>query len=160
MIHTPPHNRIEAVILDDATLGSVSAKIRHEREVVTADLIADNNFSLQESQPEGPYSLHLALSENRLLLDVSASGQPATRVTLPLKPLRAIIRDYFLICESYTKVLEASDPRKVEAIDMGRRGVHNEGSELLKELLQPEITVDFDTARRLFSLICVLHMKG
>lgn len=151
---------IATIVLDSLTLAGVSGKIQSEREVAIADLIAENYFALQEGAVSGPYALTLTLSENRLIIDVAAQGQAAARIPLPLKPLRTIIRDYFLICESYAKVVEAADPRKVEAIDMGRRGVHNEGSELLKELLEPEVRVDFDTARRLFSLICVLHMKG
>ncbi len=158
MTHTHNFSHINTVTLDETTLGSVTAKIRHEREVAIADLIADNAFSLP-GKAAGPYGLHLALSDNRLLIDITANEQFASRIPLPLTPFRTIIRDYFLICESYAKVVGAADPRKVEAIDMGRRGIHNEGSELLKELLQPEISMNFDTARRLFSLICVLHMK-
>lgn len=152
--------RIEKISLDDITLAGISDKIRNERDVAIADIIAENYFAMLGEGEEGPYSLHLALSENRLRLDVTTANQITKRVLLPLKPLRTIIRDYFLICESYAKVVEAADPRKVEAIDMGRRGVHNEGSELLKLLLEPQVKVDFDTARRLFALICVLHMKA
>lgn len=152
--------RIEKISLDDITLAGISDKIRNERDVAIADIIAENYFAMLGEGEEGPYSLYLALSENRLRLDVTTANQITKRVLLPLKPLRTIIRDYFLICESYAKVVEAADPRKVEAIDMGRRGVHNEGSELLKLLLEPQVKVDFDTARRLFALICVLHMKA
>lgn len=159
MTHTP-HHFIEKILLDPVTLAGITEKIRNEREVVIADLIAENSFILPQGSSDGPYALYLSLSENRLIMDIEAAGQMISRVVLPLKPLRAIVRDYFFICESYDKVVQAADPRKIEAIDMGRRGLHNEGSELLKELLEPEAIVDFDTARRLFSLICVLHMKG
>lgn len=156
---TSPH-RIDHVFLDDLTLAGQTETMRCEREVAIADLTAENYFSLEDSTTEGPYSLYLALSENRLVINVQCpQGTTQARIALPLKPLKTVIRDYFMICESYKEVVNMADTRKMEAVDMGRRGVHNEGAETLKELLEPRAKIDFDTARRLFALICVLHLK-
>jgi uncharacterized protein (UPF0262 family) len=109
----------------------------------------------------GPYALHLSIQESRLVFDVRREdGTPLTAHLLSLTPFRRIVKDYFLICDSYYKAIRTSTPSQIEAIDMGRRGLHNEGSELLMERLKEKIEIDFDTARRLFTLICVLHWKG
>jgi uncharacterized protein (UPF0262 family) len=109
----------------------------------------------------GPYNVHLSIEEGRLVFDIrSSTSDKKSKVVLSVAPLRGVIRDYFLICESYYEALKANNtPHKLEAIDMGRRGMHNEGAEKLVELLEGKITVDFPTARRLFTLICVLHIK-
>jgi len=108
----------------------------------------------------GPFHLRIGLEENRLVLDLRTTDEsPLDRLTLPLQPFRGIIRDYFLICESYYKAIRTATPSRIEAIDMGRRGLHNEGSELLRERLAEKVEMDLDTARRLFTLICVLHIR-
>ena len=109
----------------------------------------------------GPYALHLSITENRLVFDIrQQDGAPLMAHLLSLTPFRRIVKDYFMICDSYYKAIRTATPTQIEAIDMGRRGLHNEGSELLQERLKEKIDVDFDTARRLFTLICVLHWKG
>ena len=109
----------------------------------------------------GPFHLHLGIEENRLILDVRReNGDSLERITLPLTPFRGIVKDYFLICESYFNAIRRSTPSQIEAIDMGRRGRHNEGSEMLRERLADKVTVDLNTARRLFTLLCVLHIRG
>ena len=109
----------------------------------------------------GPYRLRLSVEENRLIFDIRLEGdEEHGKVMLSLTPFRRIIKDYFLICESYYDAIKSAAPAQIEAIDMGRRGLHNEGSTLLKERLSGKIDMDFDTARRLFTLICVLHIKG
>jgi uncharacterized protein (UPF0262 family) len=137
-----------------------SPDVEHERAVAIYDLIEDNVFA-PAGDAQGPYNLHLSIAENRLLFDIrSERDEPVTTVTLPLQPFRRIVRDYFAICESYYEAIKTASPSKIEAIDMGRRGLHNEGSELLRDRLEGKIEVDFDTARRLFTLICVLHIRG
>lgn len=136
-----------------------SPEIENERNVAIADMLDENSFE-PTCMCAGPYDLLLGVEENRLILDIQGQGEDATkRVVLSTQPLRRIIRDYFMICESYYEALKMTSPGKLEAIDMARRGVHNEGSEVLKEVLKDRIVVDFQTARRLFTLICVLHIK-
>ena len=149
------------ITLDERSVVRRNPDVEHERAVAIYDLLEENHFA-PVGDYEGPYSLHLALEENRLLFDIRTEDdeQRLGVVTLPLSPFRRIIRDYFTICESYFQAIKTASPSKIEAIDMGRRGLHNEGSELLKERLDDKITVDFDTARRLFTLICVLHIRG
>jgi uncharacterized protein (UPF0262 family) len=152
-------NHIASVTLDKATLGTATPKLQHERALAIAELIEGSYFSPKEAIT-GPYHLTFALLENRLVIAIDSAGEAGhTKIALPLKPLKMIIKDYNFICESYAKALETADPRKIEAIDMGRRGLHNEASELLSELLEDKVALDFDTARRLFTLIVVLHMK-
>jgi len=110
---------------------------------------------------DGPYHLHLAVQENRLQFDVRDTTEKKLRdIILSLTPFRTIVKDYFMICESYYDAIKKLSPSQIEALDMGRRGLHNEGSELLRERLEGKIEIDFDTARRLFTLICVLHIRG
>jgi uncharacterized protein (UPF0262 family) len=130
----------------------------HERNVAIADLLDENRFEPKCMQ-DGPYDIVLGVSDGRLVLDVNSVNGKTSRVLLSIAPLRGIIRDYFMICESYYDALKDASCGKIEAIDMGRRGIHNEGSELLQEVLKDRIVVDFPTARRLFTLICVLHLK-
>jgi uncharacterized protein (UPF0262 family) len=152
--------RLIKVTLDEGSIGRSSADIEHERAVAIYDLLEDNSFAPVE-HGGGPYALHLSISENRLVFDIrQEDGAPVMAHLLSLTPLRKIVKDYFLICDSYYKAIRTSTPSQIEAIDMGRRGLHNEGSELLMERLKEKIAVDFDTARRLFTLICVLHWKG
>lgn len=150
--------RIREIVLDESSLRARSAEIEHERTIALNDLRHENSFSLTEN-PGGPYDVTLRVEEARLVFDVQPAGGHATKITLSIQPLKSTIRDYFLICESYYEALKEAKPHRLEAIDMGRRGIHNEGSERLIEMLAGKISVDFPTARRLFTLICVLHLK-
>jgi uncharacterized protein (UPF0262 family) len=155
-----PRRRLVKVTLDEGSIGRSSPDIEHERAVAIYDLIEDNSFA-PAAHDGGPYTLQLSITENRLAFDVrEESGTPVIAHLLSLTPFRRIVKDYFLICDSYYKAIRTATPSQIEAIDMGRRGLHNEGSELLQERLKEKIEVDFDTARRLFTLICVLHWKG
>jgi uncharacterized protein (UPF0262 family) len=152
--------RLVRVTLDEGSIGRSSPDIEHERAVAIYDLLEDNSFAPVDHDG-GPYVLHLSIAENRLVFDIrSEDGAPVMAHLFSLTPLRRIVKDYFMICDSYYKAIRTSTPSQIEAIDMGRRGLHNEGSELLMERLKEKIAVDFDTARRLFTLICVLHWKG
>ena len=142
------------------THGKAEENVEHERRVAIADLLESNRFR-PEDGPGGPYRLRLAIEEQRLVFDVSAEdGAPVRLFVFSLGPLRRILKDYFLICESYYEAVRDASLSHIEAVDMGRRGVHNEGSSLLKERLEGKIDVDFDTARRLFTLICALHRRS
>jgi uncharacterized protein (UPF0262 family) len=155
-----PKKRLVAITLDDASIGRSSPDIEHERAVAIYDLLEDNNFA-PVGDEDGPFALHLAISENRLVFDIRRPDQtPVVAHLLSLTPMRRIVKDYFMICDSYYKAIRTATPSQIEAIDMGRRGLHNDGSTLLQERLKDKIDLDFDTARRLFTLICVLHWKG
>jgi uncharacterized protein (UPF0262 family) len=152
--------RLVKITLDEGSIGRSSSDIEHERAVAIYDLIEDNSFAPTD-HGDGPYALHLSITENRLVFDIRLEdGTPVMAHLLSLTPFRRIVKDYFMICDSYYKAIRTATPTQIEAIDMGRRGLHNEGSELLKERLKEKIDIDFDTARRLFTLICVLHWKG
>ena len=152
--------RLVKITLDEGSIGRSSSDIEHERAVAIYDLIEDNSFAPTD-HGDGPYALHLSITENRLVFDIRLEdGTPVMAHLLSLTPFRRIVKDYFMICDSYYKAIRTATPTQIEAIDMGRRGLHNEGSELLKERLKEKIEIDFDTARRLFTLICVLHWKG
>lgn len=152
--------RVAAITLDEHTVVRRNADIEHERATAIADLLEDNRFA-PASGLHGPFDLHLAIAENRLKLDIrSTAGGAGESITLPLAPFRRIVKDYFIICESYYAAVHGARLGQVEAIDMGRRALHNEGSELLIERLADKVTVDHATARRLFTLICVLHLRG
>lgn len=143
--------------LDSASFGRARPDIEHERQVAIFDLLADNRFSL-ESGAAGPYRLRLAMAGDRLNVEVSdAGGAPVLSVPLGLGSFRRLVKDYTLICESYYDAIKSAPPSRIEAIDMGRRAMHNEGSMLLTERLRGRITVDEPTARRLFTLLCALH---
>jgi uncharacterized protein (UPF0262 family) len=155
-----PTERLADITLDDSAVIRRSPEVEHERAVAIYDLLEDNVFR-PVGDYGGPYNLHLSISENRLLLEIrSEAASTLGTVALPLLPFRRVIRDYFAVCETYYEAIKTASPAKIEAIDMGRRGLHNEGSELLQERLDGKIEIDFDTARRLFTLICVLHIKG
>ena len=152
--------RIAGITLDEHTVVRRSPDIEHERAVAIFDLLEENEFK-PASGCAGPYHLHLAIEENRLVFDIRLTDETAHgRVMLSLTPFRKVIKDYFLVCESYYKAIRTAPPSQIEALDMGRRGLHDEGSRLLEERLKGKIELDFDTARRLFTLICVLHLKG
>jgi uncharacterized protein (UPF0262 family) len=152
--------RLVKITFDENSIGRSSQDIEHERAVAIYDLLEDNVFAPVEHD-EGPYVLRLGITENRLVFDIRREDDtPLMAHLLSLTPFRRIVKDYFMICDSYYKAIRTATPSQIEAIDMGRRGLHNEGSELLMERLKEKIDVDFDTARRLFTLICVLHWKG
>ena len=150
--------RIQKISLDERGARR-SMEAEHERNVAMADLMGDNVFE-PVCMKDGPYDVRLSIEEGRLVLEISSAGGQLARVVLSVAPLRSVIRDYFIICESYYEALKAHNPAKIEAIDMGRRGLHNEGSDLLRDALQGRVELDHDTARRLFTLVCVLHIRG
>ncbi len=153
--------RIINLTLDERTIVRRKAEIEHERAVAIFDLLEDNSFAPHGDEFIGPYDVRLSLQDDRLVFAIRSQDAAALgEITLPLKPFRRVVRDYFAICESYFEAIKRLPPSQIEAIDMGRRGLHNEGSEMLRERLDGKITIDFDTARRLFTLICVLHIKG
>jgi len=152
--------RIAGITLDEHTVVRRSPDIEHERAVAIFDLLEENHFK-PASGCAGPYNLHLAVEENRLNIEIcSAANGSSETVVLPLAPFRGIVRDYFMVCESYYEAIRRSSLAQIEAIDMGRRLLHNEGSSLLVERLADKVEIDLDTARRLFTLICVLHLRG
>jgi len=156
----PEQARLVEVTLDEASIGRNNAEVEHEREVAIFDLLERNAFAL-EGHDGGPYTLHLSLADNRLVFTVGDTDRaPIQHVMLSLSPFRRLVKDYFLICESYYQAIKTQPASKIEAIDMGRRGIHDEGSQLLMERLKGKIAVDLPTARRLFTLLCALHWKG
>jgi len=153
--------RLAEVTLDPHSIGRANRDIEHERAVAIYDLIEDNSFAPFEDPEPGPYRLTIALSEGRLLLDISRTdGAPVVQHHLSLSPLKKVVRDYFLVCESYYSAIRTASPSQIEAIDMGRRGLHDEGSDLLRQRLKDKVAMDHRTARRLFTLVCALHWKG
>jgi uncharacterized protein (UPF0262 family) len=152
------NQRLQSVSLDESSLASASRDQDHERQIAIFDLLEDNYFE-PEGAPGGPYELKIALIENRLALDITGPGY-AHRHLLSLSPFRSVIKDYFMVCASYYDAIRNATPAQIEALDMGRRGLHNEGSALLRERLDGKIKTDIDTARRLFTLICALHWRG
>jgi uncharacterized protein (UPF0262 family) len=153
-------DRLIAVVLDEASIERSTPDVEHERAVAIYDLLEENVFR-PVGAPEGPYRLVLSIKENRLVLQIqNEAGGHVVAHMLSLTPLRKVVKDYFLICESYFNAIRKAAPAQIEAIDMGRRGVHDEGSRLLAERLKGKIELDHDTARRLFTLICALHFKG
>jgi uncharacterized protein (UPF0262 family) len=152
--------RLVAVTLDEESIGRSGPDIEHERAVAIYDLIEENSFQPVDHDG-GPYALHLSISENRLVFDIRLKdGTPVVAHLFSLTPFRKIVKDYFMICDSYYAAIRTATPDRIEAIDMGRRGLHDDGSHILMERLKSKVTVDFQTARRLFTLICVLHWKG
>lgn len=145
----------------DETIGQSTPDIEHERAVAIFDLIEENSFSPVGDSDGGPYRLRLSLVEKRLIFTITREvGELVATHILSLSPLRKTVKDYFLICESYYAAIRSATPSRIEAIDMGRRGLHNEGSQTLMNRLDGKIEIDFDTARRLFTLVCVLHWRG
>ena len=152
--------RIIDIVLDEKTVVRRKPEGEHERAVAIFDLIESNSFAPVGHQG-GPYRLKLGISENRLVFHISTeTEETVSEIAMPLRPFRRIVKDYFLVCESYYDAIRTATPSKIEAIDMGRRGLHNDGSVVLQEQLNGKIDIDFDTARRLFTLICVLHIRG
>jgi uncharacterized protein (UPF0262 family) len=157
--HERGHERIIKITLEEQSCVRLSPTVEHERKAALFDLLQENHFAL-EGPFHGPYVLHLANEGERLTFTVCDQlDLQLTRFSLPLGAFRSIIKDYFLICESYFNAIQMLTPSRIEAIDMGRRGLHNEGAELLRERLAGKVEMDKDTARRLFTLICVLHIR-
>ena len=153
-------NRIVAVSLDEESIGRSGPDIEHERAIAIYDLIEQNLFA-PEGVNSGPYTLNLSITGNRLAFDIRhEDGSPVVAHLLSLTPFRRIVKDYFMICDSYYQAIRTATPDRIEAIDMGRRGIHDEGSRTLQERLKGKVRIDFETSRRLFTLICVLHWKG
>ncbi|MDP3898775.1 MAG: UPF0262 family protein [Mesorhizobium sp.] len=145
----------------DESIGRSTPDVEHERAVAIFDLVEENSFAPCNDPGGGPYKLKLSLVEARLVFAISReTGEPVVTHILSLTPFRRIVKDYYMICESYYDAIRSSTPSQIEAIDMGRRGLHNEGSQTLMDRLAGKIDVDFDTARRLFTLVCVLHWRG
>ena len=155
----PGPTRITAVTLDNETIVRWSAEVEHERQVAMFDLLEANHFHLRAG-PDGPYELHLGLEDATLLIDVRPEIGRAVELRLPVRPFRAVVKDYFFVCESYYNAIKTATPGRIESLDMARRGLHNEGSEQLKDALADRIEMDDNTARRLFTLVCVLHIRG
>jgi len=164
MSEAPPaegdKSRLVAITLDEKSTATQNPNIEHEREVAIFDLLEGNRFVL-EGRDEGPYTLTLAIIEDRLVFTIgNEAGEALVTHMLSLTPLKRIMKDYFLICESYYQAIRAAPPSRIQAIDMGRRGLHDEGSAILMERLAGKVGIDLDTARRIFTLICALHWKG
>ena len=157
---SPARQRIAAITLDERTVIRRSRAIEDERAAAITDLLKENQFA-PVSGLGGPYDVHLAVEENRLIMEIRSRADGASEsIVLPLAPFRRIVKDYFLVCESYYEAIRDKSLRQVEAIDVGRRALHDEGSILLTERLAGKVAIDHDTARRLFTLICVLHLRS
>ncbi len=153
-------SRLTAIKLDEGSIRRGSSNIEHEREVAIFDILEGNRFAL-DGRDDGPYTLDLSIVEDRLVFAVGHQGEGDTfTYVLSLTPLRRIMKDYFIVCESYYQAIRTAPPSRIQSIDMGRRALHDEGSRVLVERLKGKIAVDRDTARRLFTLICALHWKG
>jgi uncharacterized protein (UPF0262 family) len=152
--------KLAAVRLDEVSLGSSNEEVEHERRVAIYDLVEDNSFK-PVGHDGGPYALNLGIDGNRIVFDIRLMDDtPVIAHLLSLAPFRRIVKDYFVVCDSYYAAIRTATPDRIEALDMGRRGLHDEGSRLVMERLKGKIDVDFETARRLFTLISVLHWKG
>ena len=152
--------RIVDIQLDQKSIVRWSPEVEHERNVAVFDLLEDNHFQLIDGFP-GPYTVVLSLRETNLILDVTQKDGPGqTEIVLAVRPFRRVVKDYFLICDSYFQAIKGATPSRIEAIDMARRGLHDEGSNLLRESLEARVAIDHNTARRLFTLVCVLHIRG
>lgn len=152
--------RLAAVTLDETSLGSSNDDVEHERRVAIYDLIENNKFR-PAGHHGGPYTLQLGISGNRLVFDIRLTdGTPVIAHMLSLMPFRRLVKDYFVVCDSYYTAIRTATPDRIEALDMARRALHDDGSRLVMERLKRKVDIDFDTARRLFTLITVLHWKG
>ncbi|WP_297758039.1 UPF0262 family protein [uncultured Shimia sp.] len=158
-------SRISKIQIDDSNLPPPTTEIEQERKVAMFDLLEENSFDLPEREdravPEGPFEVELSIREKRLVFDIATEGgEKATEFHLSLSPFRQVVKDYWAICESYYDAVKNMPPSQIETIDMARRGIHDEGARILGERLKGKAEVDHDTARRLFTLICVLHFGG
>ncbi|MCB1833325.1 MAG: UPF0262 family protein [Geminicoccaceae bacterium] len=156
--------RIGSIRLDEGSIVRWNPEIEHERDVAIFDLLEDNHFAVHGG-PDGPFEVLLSLRDATVIMDVTGtvaadgSGNRA-EISLSVRPLRRIIKDYFMICETYLDAIKGATPSRIEALDMARRGLHNEGAEMLKDGLSGKVEIDDNTARRLFTLVCVLHLRG
>lgn len=159
---SPSQNSIVKITLDEDSFLRRRPEVEHEREVALFDLLERNHFELiGEDTDPGPYHVSLILKEDRLVFILSSpAGIPIREIALPTRPFRSVIKDYFLICESYFDAIKTLSPAQIESIDMGRRSLHNEGALKLEDRLSENVKIDNATARRLFTLLCVLHMRG
>lgn len=158
-------SHISQIEIDDTNLPAPTPEIDQERKVAIFDLLEDNTFALPKRDdrlvPDGPYAVELSIRDKRLVFDINTeSGDKAAEFHLSLSPFRQVVKDYWAICESYFDAVKNLPPSQIETIDMARRGIHNEGARILQERLEAKAEVDNDTARRLFTLICVLHFGG
>ncbi|WP_291295562.1 UPF0262 family protein [Elioraea sp.] len=155
----PQSSRIAQLVLEGETLMRLNDELEGDRATAVADLLHENRF-VPAGAPDGPYTLHLGLVEGRLAFDIRhATGEPITAIVLAMGPFRRLIKDYLIMVHAHTEAVSEGREGRIQAIDMGRRGLHNEAAELLRTRLDGKIEVDFDTARRLFTLICVLHQR-
>ena len=156
-----PKARLVEINLDEASIRRANTNVEHERKVAIFDIVEENSFAL-DGRDDGPYKLTLSLADDRLVFTVATekAEETPTAFVLSLSPLRRIIKDYMIVCDTYYQAIRTAPPSKIQAIDMGRRGLHDEGSSVLTERLKGKITLDHDTSRRLFTLICALHWKG
>jgi uncharacterized protein (UPF0262 family) len=156
-------HRLSEILIDPASIGRGNANIEHEREVAIYDLLDENSFEL-DGRDDGPYKLTIGIVEDRLALSVYAmpgpQDEPLVTHYLSMTPFKRIMKDYFLVLDSYYQAIRTAQPSRIQAIDVGRRGLHDEGSRVLVERLDGKVKLDFDTARRLFTLISALHWKG
>ena len=154
------HNFIFDIKLDEKSVIRRSPQVEHELKVAIFDLLEDNRFSLRNGD-SGPYQLKLRIEDNRLVFDLrDGNNQRLSGISLPIRTFRRIVKDYFLICDSYFEAIKTKAPSQIEAIDMARRGLHNEGADLLQERMAEHVDMDMQTARRLFTLVCVLHIRA
>jgi uncharacterized protein (UPF0262 family) len=151
--------RIAAIELDEKSISRWTAEVEHERDVAIFDLLEENYFELKGGG-SGPYRLLLSLRDATLVFALESSTGETTELKLSAKPLRRVIKDYFMICESYFGAIRGAAPGRIEAIDMARRGLHNEGAEILQDAMADRVNMDSNTARRFFTLVCVLHLRG
>jgi len=151
-------HRLQSIVIDEDSLAAASRDQEQERQIAIFDLLEDNYFKPEDADG-GPYDLRIALAENRLAMDIRGPNYEK-RHLLSLSPFKGVIKDYFMVCESYYHAIRNATPQQIEALDMGRRGLHNEGSDLLAARLEGKVAVNSDTARRLFTLICALHWRG
>lgn len=158
MASDPLNHRLQSVELDEESLAAASRDQEQERQIAIFDLLEENQFA-PDGAERGPYDLRIALIDNRLALDIVGPDYQR-RHLLSLSPLRGVVRDYRMICESYYDAIRNATPQKIEALDMGRRGLHNEGSALVQRRLEGKVAIDLDTARRLFTLICALQWRN
>lgn len=153
-------DRLIEITLDQKSLGRANANIEHEREVAIFDILDGNSFAV-DGMAAGPYRLHLAVADDRLQVTVrNEDSEPVATHQLPLTPLKRVMKDYFLVCDAYYEAVRTAPPMRIQAIDLNRRTLHDEGSKILAEKLAGKMTVDADTSRRLFTLLCALHWKG
>ncbi len=153
--------RLIQIEFDEGTSPHPSPDVEQERRIAVYDLLENNFFSPREGANRGPYTLHLKISDNRLIFLIgTAAGAPVQEIPLSMPPFRSLMKDYATVCESYFEAIKSAPRTRIEALDMGRRGLHDEGSKVLMERLNGDVKIDFDTARRLFTLVHVLHMRG